>query len=72
MKTIVTLALGVIIGAGAMWYMQKSSEKTLQVDEVIESYSAPAEQTQMAPAAPTSSHQTQGSSDMTGQTQGSH
>ncbi|MFA6037601.1 MAG: hypothetical protein WC748_05755 [Legionellales bacterium] len=41
MKTFVTLVLGIIIGAGGMWFMQKSSEKTLQVDEVIETYSAP-------------------------------
>jgi hypothetical protein len=41
MKTIVALGLGIVIGAGGMWFMQKSSEKTLQVDEVIETYSTP-------------------------------
>lgn len=41
MKTIVALGLGIVIGAGGMWFMQKSNEKTLQVDEVIETYSTP-------------------------------
>src|SRR5579862_1181553 len=41
MKTFVTLVVGIVIGAGGMWFMQKSSEKTLQVDEVLESYTAP-------------------------------
>ena len=71
MKTLVTLIVGIVIGAGAMWYMQKSSEKTLQVDEVIESYSAPME-SQPAPA-PAPANMDHMNSDAQGQaTQGSH
>lgn len=66
MKTFVTLVLGIIIGAGGMWFMQKSSEKTLQVDEVIETYSTPTigdnqDQSAMPTQAPAHTDATQGS-----------
>lgn len=41
MNKFMVLVIGVIIGAGGMWYMQKSGKQTLQVDEVIDTYSAP-------------------------------
>lgn len=62
MKPIVTLALGIIIGAGAVWFMQKSSEKTLQVDEVIETYSTPTTGDNQGQTAPAQEPTTTGSS----------
>jgi hypothetical protein len=56
MKPIVALAVGIIIGAGGMWFMQKSSEKTLQVDEVIESYSTPMTGDNQGQTAPAPAH----------------
>ncbi len=79
MKPIVALAVGIIIGAGGMWFMQKSSEKNLQVDEVIESYSTPMtgdNQGHSAPAtapaaAPTTTGSNQGQMNLNATTDGS-
>lgn len=40
--TILSLGLGIVIGAAGMWFMDNSKQPAYQVDEVIEGYSIPA------------------------------